>query len=144
MVLDTPWVSVPNEFGSFTVRRIESGKVISLDNVFSSEGIADEVAGRTNKELYRDMIIELINKPVSSKKTSTNKTVGKCPDCGSNLIVKNGKFGKFLGCCAFPDCRYTKKLSIGDEDLYNTSPVDDDYNEQIPYASPVDDDDTPF
>lgn len=33
-----------------------------------------------------------------------------CPECGANLVVKFGRFGKFLACPKFPDCRYTKPL----------------------------------
>ena len=36
------------------------------------------------------------------------KTSNVCPKCGSELIEKNGKFGKFLGCNAFPKCDFTK------------------------------------
>ncbi|OON91686.1 MAG: DNA topoisomerase I [Epulopiscium sp. Nele67-Bin001] len=31
-----------------------------------------------------------------------------CEVCGSKLVVKYGKYGKFLGCPNFPDCRFTK------------------------------------
>ena len=31
-----------------------------------------------------------------------------CPECGSPLIIRYGKFGKFIGCSTFPDCRYTE------------------------------------
>lgn len=31
-----------------------------------------------------------------------------CPHCGRNLKVKQGKYGKFLACPGFPECRYTK------------------------------------
>lgn len=32
----------------------------------------------------------------------------KCDNCGANLVVKYGPFGKFLACPNFPDCRFTK------------------------------------
>lgn len=32
---------------------------------------------------------------------------GKCPLCGGDLVLKNGRFGKFYGCSNFPRCRYT-------------------------------------
>jgi len=35
-----------------------------------------------------------------------------CPDCGKPLIEKWSKFGKFLGCSGYPDCKYIKP---GDE-----------------------------
>jgi DNA topoisomerase-1 len=31
-----------------------------------------------------------------------------CPLCGSELVMRNGKFGKFVSCSAFPTCRYTE------------------------------------
>lgn len=31
-----------------------------------------------------------------------------CPDCGHALILREGRFGKFVGCSDFPNCRYTE------------------------------------
>jgi len=31
----------------------------------------------------------------------------KCPECGSVLVPREGKYGKFYGCSKFPECRYT-------------------------------------
>jgi predicted RNA-binding Zn-ribbon protein involved in translation (DUF1610 family) len=31
----------------------------------------------------------------------------KCPQCGADLILRNGKFGKFKGCSNFPHCKFT-------------------------------------
>ncbi len=38
-----------------------------------------------------------------------------CDKCGRNMVIKHGRFGKFLACPGFPDCRNTKPLlqSIG-------------------------------
>lgn len=36
-----------------------------------------------------------------------------CPSCGAELLVKRGKFGQFLGCSKYPDCRHTEPISIG-------------------------------
>ncbi len=35
----------------------------------------------------------------------------KCTKCGSELEERSGKYGKFLGCTNFPQCRYTYDLS---------------------------------
>lgn len=32
----------------------------------------------------------------------------KCPVCGKDLVVRTGKFGKFLACSGFPDCKHTE------------------------------------
>ena len=32
----------------------------------------------------------------------------KCPRCGSDLEERDGRYGTFIGCTEFPDCRYTR------------------------------------
>ncbi len=32
----------------------------------------------------------------------------KCPQCGANLMIRWSKFGKFLGCSKYPECKYIK------------------------------------
>ncbi len=34
----------------------------------------------------------------------------KCPKCGKPMIVKMGRFGKFLACSGFPECKTTKQI----------------------------------
>ncbi|HUQ85730.1 MAG TPA: type I DNA topoisomerase [Candidatus Limnocylindrales bacterium] len=41
---------------------------------------------------------------------ATEETDEKCPECGKPLIIRHGKFGKFLSCSGFPDCKFTKTL----------------------------------
>ena len=33
-----------------------------------------------------------------------------CEVCGKPMVIKIGRFGKFLACSGFPDCRNTKKI----------------------------------
>ena len=33
-----------------------------------------------------------------------------CPKCGSKLIIRDGKNGKFIGCTNYPKCRFTKNM----------------------------------
>ncbi len=40
-----------------------------------------------------------------------------CPTCGTGrLSLKLGKFGAFIGCSNYPECRYTRQLGVGGED----------------------------
>ncbi|AXV37926.1 MAG: DNA topoisomerase I [Methanobacterium sp. BRmetb2] len=43
-------------------------------------------------------------------KKPSNEVVGKCPDCGSDLIKRSGRYGEFIGCSGFPKCRFTKSI----------------------------------
>lgn len=38
------------------------------------------------------------------------ETDEKCELCGRNLVVRSGRFGKFLACPGFPECSFTKPL----------------------------------
>ena len=42
------------------------------------------------------------------KKAELEKVGRDCPKCGQDLIIRWGRFGKFVGCSNFPDCRYTE------------------------------------
>ena len=37
----------------------------------------------------------------------------KCEKCGSPMVVKTGRFGKFIACSAYPECKTTKPLALG-------------------------------
>jgi DNA topoisomerase-1 len=36
----------------------------------------------------------------------------KCPECGSKMVIKLSKFGKFLSCSRFPECKGMKALEL--------------------------------
>lgn len=36
-----------------------------------------------------------------------------CERCGSPMVIKNGRFGRFVACSKYPECKYTKALSTG-------------------------------
>ncbi|OGW46133.1 MAG: DNA topoisomerase I [Nitrospirae bacterium GWC2_57_9] len=36
-----------------------------------------------------------------------------CPKCGSAMVVKRGRFGKFLACSRYPECNHTQGMSTG-------------------------------
>ncbi|MBC8384453.1 MAG: type I DNA topoisomerase [Candidatus Cloacimonetes bacterium] len=37
----------------------------------------------------------------------------ECPKCGSKLLLKEGRFGKFIACSNYPKCKFTKPLTLG-------------------------------
>jgi DNA topoisomerase-1 len=38
---------------------------------------------------------------------------GTCPQCQGDLVEKSGRFGKFIACANYPDCKYTKPYTMG-------------------------------
>ncbi len=44
------------------------------------------------------------------RKVPVKATEKRCPQCGAMLVERIGRFGKFLACSKFPECKYTEKL----------------------------------
>ncbi len=54
------------------------------------------------------------NQSIGIRLTEKEMTMqeGKCPLCGGELKLRNGKYGPFYGCSNYPRCRFTQKASI--------------------------------
>ncbi|WP_206868119.1 NERD domain-containing protein [Clostridium zeae] len=52
--------------------------------------------------------VQAIRKNVSENNNKVSKDI--CPKCGAQLVVRNGKYGKFKGCSAYPKCRFTSEV----------------------------------
>ena len=54
--------------------------------------------------------LKYLAKTKINQKIASIKIDGEiCPQCGGKLIMRNGKYGSFIGCSNFPKCRYTQK-----------------------------------
>jgi len=42
--------------------------------------------------------------------SETKTTKQKCPECGEPMVIKMGKYGKFLACSRYPECKTTRRL----------------------------------
>jgi DNA topoisomerase-1 len=65
----------------------------------------------TVREFYEPLQVDLAR----AKKEMRNLKVGEetgeaCPECGQPLLERFGRFGKFMACSAYPECRYTRNL----------------------------------
>ncbi len=49
-----------------------------------------------------------LQKNIAERKKNIRSLI--CPNCGVNLVVREGKFGAFYGCSNFPKCKFSKKL----------------------------------
>ena len=45
-------------------------------------------------------------------KLAADETDIKCEKCGRNMVIKSGRFGKFLACPGYPECKNTKPLVV--------------------------------
>jgi DNA topoisomerase I len=65
----------------------------------------------TVKEFYEPFKRDLARAKREMRSEKVGEPTGEtCPECGGELLEKRGRFGKFLACSAYPDCRYTRNL----------------------------------
>ncbi|MDQ0362939.1 type I DNA topoisomerase [Breznakia pachnodae] len=43
------------------------------------------------------------------EKIEPEKTGEKCPECGSDMVIRNGRYGKFEACSNYPECKHIKQ-----------------------------------
>ena len=79
-----------------------------LDNV--EEGKVSWV--RVIDEFYRDFEVHLqkAEKEMQSVEIKDEPAGEDCENCGSPMVFKMGRYGKFMACSNFPDCRNTKPI----------------------------------
>ncbi len=69
------------------------------------------------KELRVKQVIDALDAMLGPHLFPSNKDgtdPRKCPNCGTGRLgLKLGRFGGFIGCTNYPDCRYTRQLSVG-------------------------------
>lgn len=80
----------------------------NLDRV--AEGDKDWVTMMS--EFYKPFSVKLVEvKTAARVKIEVEDTGEACPACKeANLVVRTGRFGKFLSCARFPECKFTKPL----------------------------------
>lgn len=89
----------------------------TVDYDFTAK-IEDELDGVAAGDIKWPKVVGDIYEPLEKKiaaeeskieKVNTEeKTDEKCPECGKDIVIKRGRFGKFYACTGFPECKYTK------------------------------------
>lgn len=67
-----------------------------------------EVVGSFYNPLKKD--IDFAESKVSKVTIEDEVTDEICEKCGSHFVIKNGRFGKFLACSGYPECKNTKAI----------------------------------
>ena len=81
------------------------------------EGLDDiEVKGTEWKKIIEDYYgtlrkeLDLANEAIPKMEQKVELTGEKCPECGRDLAIKHGRFGSFIACTGYPECKYTKPI----------------------------------
>jgi len=109
-------VFVPSEQGELTDEKLQEffSSIINVTYTADMEEHLDEIAAgdrnnieevRTFYEKFEPLLDEAYEK---MEKKELERTGEACPDCGAELVYRNGRFGRFISCINFPSCRFTK------------------------------------
>jgi DNA topoisomerase-1 len=65
----------------------------------------------TVKEFYEPFKRDLARAKKEMGSEKAGEKIGEaCPECGGDLIKRRGRFGQFIACSNYPDCRYKRNL----------------------------------
>lgn len=109
---------VPTEIG-MTVNDLiveHFPNVVDLGFTARMEAELDEIAAgdRNWVEVIRDFYgpfeeqLEKAREHMPEIKAEPEPIDRMCPECGNQLVIRHGRFGKFIGCSNFPECRHTE------------------------------------
>lgn len=81
----------------------------AIRTVLWDDKLGHPVGGKTKtlrietwRKNLKDKIVKLIDE--------SEDIINDCPECGDYLVVRDGKYGKFLGCRNYPDCYHTEDM----------------------------------
>ncbi len=114
---------VPTQLGEVTTQMMRQYFPDVVDTHFTAD-MESDLDGIENGEQTLLHVLELFWKDFAPELEAAEKTLGQetlrlpaeetdlvCDTCGSRMIVKNGRFGKFAACPNYPQCRSTKPLT---------------------------------
>ena len=109
-------VFVPSQQGILTDEKLQEyfSGVINVEYTANMEEALDQIAEMKVdnieylKHFYSDFEPLVENAYDQMDQVELEKVGKVCPNCGADLVYRNGKFGKFISCSNFPKCKYTE------------------------------------
>ena len=111
---------MPTELGEIVHESVKEyfPEIIDVDFTVNMETLLDKVAdGEIEWKKVIDMFYENFKIDVARAEEEMEKIEIKdepagedCELCGSPMVYKMGRYGKFMACSNFPDCRNTKAI----------------------------------
>jgi DNA topoisomerase-1 len=93
-------------------------EIINVEFTANMESQLDSV--ETGEADWRDILssfygpftneLEIADREIGHIEVEDEVTGEICANCGRNMVIKTGRFGKFLACPGFPECRNTKPV----------------------------------
>ncbi len=108
---------VPTEIGIETTDKLQEyfSDLINVEYTKEMEEDLDKIAEehmdpvKVLREFYDIFEPKVENAFEQMDKKAPKETGETCPNCGSPMVVKKGKYGEFEACSNYPECKYIKK-----------------------------------
>jgi len=108
---------IPTEQGIITSDKLQEffNNIINVTYTKEMEGNLDSIAAGEklwHEELrnFYDKFVPLLEHAQENMEKIPPKILDEtCPQCGENLVIRRGRYGEFVACSGFPDCKYIKK-----------------------------------
>ncbi len=105
---------------AFTVTEIlekHFANIVDISFTANMEEKLDEIAeGQVSwQKLLSDFYFPFMEQIAEGKEKIVSLKLAKplgrnCPKCGEELLLRSGRFGKFIACSGFPKCKYTEQV----------------------------------
>lgn len=120
----------PTESGILTNEKLVEffDSIINVEYTAQMEKELDEIAeGLDDYETalsdFMKKFEPLLNNAYEKmEKIQPEKTGEKCPECGHDLVIRKGRYGNFVACSNYPECKYIKKDPVEIEYTGETCP----------------------
>ncbi len=108
---------IPTKQGILTVKKLGEyfNDIVNVEYTARMEERLDKIASgeddyySTVSEFYSDFI-QVFDEAMEKMDVVPDEETGEiCPNCGSKMVNKLGRFGKFEACSNYPECKYIKK-----------------------------------
>lgn len=110
---------VPTDLGFIVVGMLKGyfPQIVDVEFTASMEERLDEIEEggiawqKIIEEFYQpfEKNLEHAEQAIENISLVEEQSEEKCPKCGRYLTIKQGRYGKFLACPGFPDCRHTQR-----------------------------------
>mgnify|MGYP002756169255 FL=1 len=111
---------IPNEIAFSMIGVLEEHFSNIVDSEFTShlEEKLDEIAldkadwQKVLSDFYYPFMEKISAGKTGIKSLKTATPIGeKCPECGSELVLRKGRYGEFIACSNFPKCKYSRNIA---------------------------------
>ena len=115
---------IPNEIAFSMIGVLEEHFSNIVDSEFTShlEEKLDEIAldkadwQKVLSDFYYPFMEKISAGKTGIKSLKTATPIGeKCPECGSELVLRKGRYGEFIACSNFPKCKYSRNVAKDNE-----------------------------